>query len=298
MRAWLGALAVAAALAGCGPAGVGPRDGPAGPRPATAGAAPASPSQPDLPAGWRWEAYDTIAIGVPQTWGYAVSGSPNCGGPQRRPHVGRPGPMALIGCFSREQPDPATLAGRAGSFVWLEPSLPRDRRVTVQAPAALRSRILGTLRRAAAGVDGCPVRHPVAADFAWRPPAGPPVTALTGVTAVSACRYGRRLISTLRLTGAAAARSVAAVAASRVGGGPNRPSECAASWSYGDEVLLLRVHADQGTREVVLRYHGCDHNGFDDGRTVRTLTRDAAAPFAAGANQVNASWVGTFDLLR
>jgi hypothetical protein len=34
----------------------------------------------------------------------------------------------------------------------------------------------------------------------------------------------------------------------------------------------------------VVRYSGCDHNGFDDGVTVRTLTAAAITPFLTGAN--------------
>jgi len=38
----------------------------------------------------------------------------------------------------------------------------------------------------------------------------------------------------------------------------------------------------------VLRYSGCDHNGFDDGIAVRSLTAKTVGPFVAGPNQVYA----------
>ena len=41
-----------------------------------------------------------------------------------------------------------------------------------------------------------------------------------------------------------------------------------------------------GPTEIVLRYAGCDHNGFDDGVAVRSLTAAAVAPFVAGPNRV------------
>jgi hypothetical protein len=58
------------------------------------------------------------------------------------------------------------------------------------------------------------------------------------------------------------------------------------SYAYGDEAVLLRIDSARGETEVVLRYSGCDHHGFDDGATVRTLTAAAVAPFLVGPNAV------------
>jgi hypothetical protein len=58
----------------------------------------------------------------------------------------------------------------------------------------------------------------------------------------------------------------------------------------GDEVIVLRVTSAEGLTEVVLRYHGCNWHGFDDGVDVRTLTGAATQPFVSGANQVFAGW--------
>ena len=42
---------------------------------------------------------------------------------------------------------------------------------------------------------------------------------------------------------------------------------------------------------MVVRYAGCDHHGFDDGGTVRTLTAKAMAPFLTGGNAA----IGTYS---
>jgi hypothetical protein len=178
--------------------------------------------------------------------------------------------------------------------------------VVVQAPQALRRQIASTVR-AVNDVDshGCPIEHPVAAKPQWRPADPVDLASLTGVSAVSACRYStdkdywRGLISALRLSGAAAAAAVQGAAAAPIGGGPNTPQKCAPEVRYGDEIILLRVQSSAGLDEVVLRFDGCDHRGFDDGVRVRTLTATSVAPFVAGQNQVNdVSGSGMMGILR
>jgi len=70
-----------------------------------------------------------------------------------------------------------------------------------------------------------------------------------------------------------------------VGGGPNRPDTCMKSYSYGEEAIVLRIRSAAGPTELVIRYSGCDHRGFDDGVAVRRLTAGALAPFIAGPHQ-------------
>jgi hypothetical protein len=120
----------------------------------------------------------------------------------------------------------------------------------------------------------------------WRP-AGPP----RKVTTVSVCKYetgeGRpgiqpRVISSARLDGPAAAQAIRGISRAPVGGGPNAPQTCLKEASYGDEIMVLRT----GPADLVIRYSGCDHNGFDDGVTVRRLTAAAMLPFVAGPHQV------------
>ncbi|GIE78503.1 hypothetical protein Aph02nite_44530 [Actinoplanes philippinensis] len=261
------------------------------------------PSAAALPAGWRWESYGGIEVGVPADFGYD-NGSQRlgqwCVGPRPKdadspPVVGRPGISTAAGCM--ESVDVAD----TGPVVSLGPELgePADgvtRRgdrttvrlhgvaVIVQVGADLREQIVGTVR-VVEGADhqGCLVRHPITDNPAYRPVRAP---AEGAVTSVSACRYSllgsKSIISSLRLDGAAAQRSLDAVRAEPVGGGPDEPRTCTPDVSYGDEVVVLLA----GGGEVVVRYSGCDHRGFDDGRTVRRLGVATAKLFLTGANTV------------
>lgn len=53
-------------------------------------------------------------------------------------------------------------------------------------------------------------------------------------------------------------------------------------YSYGDELLVLSIAHEEGTLRVHVTYSGCDHNGIDDGTTMRRLTREAMAPLSSG----------------
>jgi hypothetical protein len=109
------------------------------------------------------------------------------------------------------------------------------------------------------------------------------LASLGHVSVVAACRYqvgaAARLLSSLRLPGAATVRDPAAAPR---GGGPDEPESCAPDVAYGDQVLVLRL---DGRAEVVVRYSGCDHNGIDDGVAVRALTEASVAPLLAGPNR-------------
>ena len=115
------------------------------------------------------------------------------------------------------------------------------------------------------------------------------------MSSVSICKYELRehlpgtrprLLSSSRLDGAAAARAISGVTAAPDGSGPNDPESCAAEWAYGDEAIVLRIRSSAGASELVDRYSGCDHNGFDDGAAVRKLTGPALAPFIGGPHRV------------
>src|SRR5947209_6900926 len=67
---------------------------------------------PNLPAGWRWESYGGVQVGVPVDWGWG-------NGTQRlsqwctatkdeiaKPIVGRPGRVTLVGCPGATKPGP------------------------------------------------------------------------------------------------------------------------------------------------------------------------------------------------
>jgi hypothetical protein len=237
-----------------------------------------------------------------------------------KPLVGRPGASTLVGCPAGDGgPNPEMLVANTGPVVGFDrvsdmapPKDQGDRTtvqldgvlVVVQVPQPLRARIVATIRRAPVDSHGCPDDHPIGANPGRRPASPIAVTTLSGVSAVSACRYrigaGRqRLLSSVRLEGPAAAAALAEVAKAPLGGGPDEPATCSADVRYGHEVLVLGVRSSAGASEIVLRYAGCDHHGFDDGVAVRTLTTKAVAPFVAGPNTVNEfSGAAMLDILR
>jgi hypothetical protein len=281
-----------------------------------------------LPAGWRWESYRDVEVAVPADWGHD-NGSQRVHqwciweGPTH-PAVGRPGVSTAVGCFQGEDqvPHPSTLVDRLGTFVAFESALdPAEQQVTtegdrttvrfgrvevlVQAEPALRRRIVDTIRQVSVDANGCPVSDPISRAPSRRPHPAVDVSRLSGVRAVSACKYslqdglddkpltGPTLLSSLRLEGEAAARAVAAIAAAPPGGGPDRPDQCLPEVSYGSEAIVLTVTSELGTSVIYLRYSGCDHNGFDDGINRRALTKQAVAPFITGPNIITTGFSGS-----
>jgi len=274
---------------------------------------------PDLPAGWRWESYGGVEVGIPGDWGWG-NGSQRLSQwcvatPEQiaKPIVGRPGGTTLAGCGVAGKGRPDTLIANTGSVVAFDRTTAGPGaeehgdqsavrldgvEVTVNAPPELRHRIVATIRRVAE-VDsfGCPTTHSIS-DRPDQRPAKP--ASLSDVTSVSACKYPvghssapkPRLISSLRLDGAAADQAIRAVAEAPRGGGPDNPDQCMPSVSYGDDVIVLLVRSAAGRTEIVLRYSGCDHNGFDDGISVRKLTVEAVAPFIARSNGMYGGFSG------
>jgi len=259
---------------------------------------------------------------VPGDWGWD-NGSQRidqwCAYPQTAeadqiPAVGRPGSASLVGCgidTPKGKPDPSTLLKNTGPIVAFDrPQKPKDGvvkegdrttvglngvEVMVQAEPELRKKIVATVHAVTVDVNGCPATDPVSRDPARRPSPAGDVSKLGTVSAVAACKYilghggygsDPRLQGSLRLEGAKAAKAVGRIAAAAKGGGPNSPQNCTEDSSYGDELIVLRVSSDKGESQVYLRYSSCDHNGFDDGRSVRRLDAKSVAPFIAGPNAV------------
>jgi hypothetical protein len=277
-------------------------------------------SRAELPAGWRWESYGGLEVGVPGDWGWVDSSlrldswCVGAGGPQK-PAVGRASGIVLtIICPGDGMggPVPEKMIRNTGwvvafgdapghadgvdheldrSTVWLD-----GVEVAIQAPALLRKLIAATIHRVRMDSSGCPVTHPIMGQPRLRPTPATAVTTLRAVTTISACRYRLNtpdngsapplLFSSLRLDGAAARAAVERIARLPLGGGPNHPDQCLPEYADGRYAIVLRVRSAAGPTEIVLRYAGCDHNAFDDGVTVRTLTPAAVAPFATGSNQM------------
>ncbi|PXY27897.1 hypothetical protein [Prauserella muralis] len=275
---------------------------------------------------WRWESYAGIQLQVPPDWGYGVQGDQWCvevpGEPRRvRPGaVGRPGGSTAVGCGSEYPPldkrenwltlDRRTEAGvRTFDGGWVEET--RDIHgvfVTVFSDdPVLRAAILRSAQPVV-GEDrhGCPADHPITTDKAgYRPE--PPAQGLPSagdVESISVCRYAletfggtRRstapILASSVLTGADAARLVAAIATAPPGEGPNSSEiHSVPELAYGEEAIVLRLRTHDRIQEVVVRYSGELGNGIDDGATRRRLTTEVLRPLSTGVHQ----WSGGFIL--
>jgi hypothetical protein len=313
------ALVGVVAASGCAPA---PRIVTAAPSSGPASTAQREKHPPALPTGWRWESYGGVEVGVPATWrwdnGYQRIGQ-WCAQPQTAeadqiPAVGRPGMSTLVGCGMgnpNDEPNPETLLENTGPIVAFgRVEKPKDGvvevgdrttvglngvEVIVQTEPVLRKRIVATVHAVTVDVNGCPSTDPVSRDPARRPAPAVDVSKLASVAAVAACKYrvgdddylaDPRLLGSLRLEGAKAAKAVDRIATAAKGGGPNKPGNCITEVSYGDELIVLRITSSTGESQVYLRYSSCDHNGFDDGMFVRRLDVKSIAPFVAGPNAV------------
>jgi hypothetical protein len=287
------------------------------------GVDPAGSVSPTLPDGWRWESYRGVEVGVPSDWGWG-SGGQRLGQwcinqKDPKPIVGRSGSYVstLVACSQAKagKPDPQTLIKNTGwvvAFGEATSKIPRggDREVVtygrvtvvVQAPESLRTRIIATIHLVKIDHQGCPAADSVSLHPAQRPKPPSDVAELRGVTAVSVCRYefaskddpqGRGLLeSSLRYVGESAASIINQIAAAPKGGGPNSPETCIAS--YGGEIIVLRVTSSSGKSQIYVRYSSCVHNGFDDGTTVRSLTRAPMQALIKGPNALG-SWDGVLN---
>jgi len=280
--------------------------------------------QPVLPAGWRWESFGGIQVGVPGDWGWDDQGlrlDAWCIKPGNHPPaVARPGAgVAAIGCgIGGKGTPPGFLIANTGWTVGFDRTDKGDgvaqegdrttaRRdsveVIIQAPTQWRDRIAATIHRVKVDDAGCPTSNRISTGPDLRPTPPVDVAALRDVTSVSVCKYplpdgisadpfSPRLLSSLRLDGAAAADEIRRIAAAPVGGGLDTPADCAPEVAHGDQVIVLLVRSATGTAEVTMRYAGCVQNGFDDGTTVRRLTKAGVGPLVTGPNRVYGGFSG------
>ncbi len=268
------------------------------------------PSLGDEPSkGWRWESYGGVELQVPSDWGFGTTDMPWCvarGARRGRPYVGRPGgAIPAILCPN------ATLSQMGDRYVWFGSSEPIERvtgdggwiretrviggvGVSIKLDdAAMVERILDSVRVVQdADVSGCPLYHALtSATGPLRPAPFWDVAAGDVVLGGSVCRYSlleqtqsragadapSALSGSRRLTAVEGAAIRDAVAAAPIGSGPNDPASCLPEVSRGDEVVVVTLETDAGSRELFVRYSGCDHNGVDDGTTHRILTPEIAA---------------------
>ncbi|MEU8611274.1 hypothetical protein AB0C29_25145 [Actinoplanes sp. NPDC048791] len=291
---------------------------PADPAPA------ASTPVPMSTAGWRWESFGGVEVGVPGDWGWdnqALRLGAWCIKPGNHPPaVSRPGaPTPAIACGVDQKGPPAeTLIENTGWTVGFNRTEKADgtdqegdrttvrldgAEVIIQAPKEWRDRIAATVRRVDVDHAGCPTTHRISSGPDLRPSPPADIAAMRGVTSIAVCKYpvpevgsarspAPRLLSSLRLDGAAAVAEIRQIAAAPVGGGPDNPADCVPEVAHGDEIILLLVQSATGKAEVTMRYAGCIQNGFDDGTTVHKLTPGGVGPLIAGPNRVYGGFSG------
>lgn len=268
---------------------------------------------------WRWESYRGIELKVPSDWDHSGALGPSwcasMGDESRRSSgsVGRPGVTPAVLCSSPYPPADQRLpsVGFSGSGEVGVKELDRgwaietrkfgDVFVTVFTDNdQLRGMIVESARRVAAeDIHGCPPDHAAVIGRDFRPsPSIGTLPSADEVTSISVCRYlrsddhlredhgpGAPLLSASRLSGTDAERIVDVLHTAPTGTGPNAPQHCGADHAYGDELLVLRIHSDNALNEVLVRYHGCDGHGADDGTTMRQLTSDLLQPLLTGPHE-------------
>ncbi|ADB30153.1 hypothetical protein Kfla_1049 [Kribbella flavida DSM 17836] len=259
--------------------------------------------------GWRWETYGTVQLQVPKSWRQELwAGPPQCPEHDREPApvVLRPGGARLAMLITCQSPTPTVhqiapsviFGGTEAGLARLADGWIRETRtiggqlITVTTgDNDLRQRIF-----ASAGVIGavdsygCDPRTALARAEVLRPPFQGGLKAVGTVTSVSVCRYstGRpELLSSSRLTGAAAQRLTRDLIAAPAGTGPTVTESRLCGTDPGGEVIILRVHGTNRNQDVIYRHGGCRHNGTDDGSTLRRLTPATARQIFIGIHLPN-----------
>lgn len=159
----------------------------------------------------------------------------------------------------------------------------------------LVDRILASARQVESDHNGCEATSPAQAEPFVRPDPAFDVSSLESVGTISVCLYERigtnrpGLTGSRQLTGSAADQELAAIQAAPAGGGPDHPNNCVDD-EFGDSAVVLRLHDGDATYDMHVYYETCFGNGFDDGTTLRELTRDACRPLWGDAVQV---WSGS-----
>jgi DNA-directed RNA polymerase specialized sigma24 family protein len=264
--------------------------------------------------GWRWESWGGVEVQVPRSWGSADLTQWCAEHGTSGPAVDRPelrSGHVLCSLYDDGRP-----TYTAGMLMRWAASSPRLSRADVAPDATTRIFTLGDVTLTLVDVDpavgdailasaqvigsrdhqGCrPVQQLGGAGFL----ADGPTAALRGgigrasaVSAVSVCRYGfrggwsgTRLISSGRLTGAAADRTVAALRAAPVVGRPGRSAHCHLPEREFAVLELWPVQAAgaavEPPRSLLVRYDGCHGHGLYDGTTVRRLTPRVLRPVTA-----------------
>jgi hypothetical protein len=136
--------------------------------------------------------------------------------------------------------------------------------------------------------NGCPATSDIQAERYVRPTEAFDVTEVADVDSISVCQYAIGegtarpwLLASRKLTGDPADDVLAAVKAAPAGGGPNTPNSCLHGVNK-EPAIVLRLNTADRSHEIYVYNASCINNGFDDGTTVRALTREACVPLYGG----------------
>jgi hypothetical protein len=255
------------------------------------------------PAGWRWEVYENVQVQVPAGWDNSLWAGPHDCGPwrERKPVVRRPGgaTVRMLQPCPTTPPKPLHIApsvefsDREKTGVtryadgWTREARAFDElKLTVTTnDDALRERIF-----ASAGVveaidgNGCESAPAAAGDGIRRPTPQGGLESMGIVDSVSVCQYwisgvGRSpwpLQASSLLVGTPAAELIQDIVTAPTGTGPTVTEPRVCGSDPGGEVIILRAHGSKHDQDVLVRYHGCKHNGTDDGSVLRAVTPKAA----------------------
>jgi len=157
----------------------------------------------------------------------------------------------------------------------------------------------------ATDVNGCTPSSPLAAGSGKRPPASGGLASIGVVDSIQICAYTDStypirppLLASAEITGDRArevGEALQAAPSSMKGGPAATGDDCRIT---DREILVLKVHGDKSEQEVLVRYMDCIGNGFDDGITVRPLTKPALQPLLIAVSRPEAMTSALEQLLR
>jgi hypothetical protein len=287
-----------------------------------------APSVAQPPPGWHWESYSNIQVQVPDGWQdgiathlWACSKKKPAG-----PVIGRPTFLPTTRNLCGQEA-PALALRVPHLFFDSNPQagiFPRDHGWTEQTRVidglgltvfsdddAVRRRILDSATLInGTDVNGCAPSHPSALRSDLRPAPGSGLRSVGEVESVQICAYqlGSEpnrppLLASAEISGdRARAVGDALLAAPEVARGAETtgdPNLGGTGCRVPDvEILVLKVHGGAGDQEVLVRYTECTGNGFDDGTTVRRLTKAALQPLLTAVGRPQAMTPFIEQLLR
>ncbi|MGC4940095.1 hypothetical protein [Kribbella sp. DT2] len=278
-------------------------------------------TRPDAPGptatsaqGWHWESFANVEVQVPDAWKEIGSSHHTTCVDSKAPSSGWVGRPTMLPVFLNACGEVPALANRVPylrfdfnakpGVTQYEAGWTREIRAVgalqvevFGTDAAVRARVLDSARTID-GVDsrGCAPSHPAATDAGARP-TGEGLAAVGAAESIRICAYRIQqmsrtppLLASAELTGDQAREVGAALrAAPPPSFGPSNGEPEATDGTLcrpsDEEVFVLQVHGDRGDQEVVVRLTGCGPYDTDDGRQLRTPTKQSIGPLVTAVGR-------------